>query len=89
MSLFKSLSELAMFAFVLALFFLIFGQMLGSLANVVIANSPETIGGSATSDLVGNTLKSVLLWVPLVGMGFAIYLAVSRILEKEKGAGRF
>jgi len=89
MALFKSLGELAMFALVLALFFLIFGQTLGALAAVVISSSPETIGGRATSDLVGNTLKSVLLWVPLVGMGFAVYLAASRIFEKEKGAGRF
>ncbi len=85
---FKAVAELAMFAFILALFFLIFGNALGTIGTTVIGGSPSTLGGKDTSTLVGNVLKSVLLWVPLVGMGMALYLAANRIFTKERGAGR-
>tara|TARA_R110000824_G_scaffold75720_5_gene191985 strand:- start:934 stop:1206 length:273 start_codon:yes stop_codon:yes gene_type:complete len=86
--LFKAVSELAMFALILGLFFLIFGQALGSIGDVAIATSPATLGGKDTETLIGNVIKSVLLWVPLVGMGMALYLAASTVLEKERASGR-
>jgi hypothetical protein len=85
---FRAVAELAMFAFILGLFFLIFGQALGSIGDTAIASSPATLGGKNTSTLIGNVTKSVLLWVPLVGMGMALYLAASTVFEKERASGR-
>ena len=81
---FRAVAELAMFAFILGLFFLIFGQALGSIGDTAIASSPATLGGKNTSTLIGNVIKSVLL----VGMGMALYLAASTVFEKERASGR-
>ena len=85
---FRAVAELAMFAFILSLFFLIIGLALGSIGDTAIASSPATLGGKNTSTLIGNVIKSVLLWVPLVGMGMALYLAASTVFEKERASGR-
>ncbi len=88
MGLFKSISHLAIFLFILGLFFVIFGKAIPVIGDQVTTIAPATLGEKSTSTLVDNVYKALFLWMPLVAIGFTLYYVISEIFNREQGAGR-
>jgi len=52
------------------------------------AGAGATVGGKNISDLVNNVFN-LLIWIPIVALGGALYLAISELLDRERSSGRF
>tara|TARA_R110000824_G_scaffold64760_3_gene169103 strand:+ start:707 stop:979 length:273 start_codon:yes stop_codon:yes gene_type:complete len=89
MGVFQSVRTLIFAALFIAIFFMIFGQAIPLIGNTAlqITGQDATVGGKTVSSLVGNVFK-LLIWIPLVALGMALYQAFAELIDRERSSGR-
>lgn len=90
MGLFSGVRGLVYVAVFVALFFIMFGQTIPLIGNTAlqITGADATVGGKSVSGLIGNVFK-LLIWIPLIVLGMALYQAFADLIDRERSSGRF
>ena len=90
MGVFEGVRGLVYAAIFVALFFIMFGQTIPILGNTAlgITGQDATVGGRPIAGLIGNVFK-LLIWIPLIVLGMALYQAFAELIDRERSSGRF
>tara|TARA_R110000824_G_scaffold175608_2_gene354238 strand:- start:6890 stop:7162 length:273 start_codon:yes stop_codon:yes gene_type:complete len=90
MGLFAGIRGLVYITLFIGIFFIVFGEAIPLIGTTVnnTAGAGATVGGKSISDLVNNVFN-LLIWIPIVALGGALYLAISELLDRERSSGRF
>lgn len=79
-----------MAAVFVAIFFIVFGRAIPLIGNAAlgVTGQDAIVGGKTVSGLIGNVFK-LLIWIPLIVLGMALYQAFADLIDRERSSGRF
>jgi len=89
MRIFGAIAWLVSTVFAVVLFLVVFPDVFTIVGSTALeTSSSSTLGGKTIESLIGNVYK-LIVYVPLLVMGFGLYYGLSLIMERERISGRF